>query len=102
MPQRRVGPTIGCPGVARLVSGVQTRVLFAWVYWLDHDAKGTRGSLCFSVLKCVVSVLFQLSLAVLYLWLRLSFFVAHTGVVEWFSLIKSSLCRAMYIINLGS
>lgn len=35
------------------------------IYWLNHDAKGTRGVLCFLVLYWVVSLLFQLSLAVL-------------------------------------
>lgn len=67
-------PLIGCLGVAHLVSGFQTKGLFAWVYWLNHDAKGTRFNLCFFVLIWVVSFLFQLSLAVLFLLLWLNLF----------------------------
>lgn len=42
-------------------------------YWLNHDAKGTRKCLCFLVLYWVVSFLFQLSLAVLFLSLKCLF-----------------------------
>ena len=84
MPQRRVGPKIGCLGVARLVSGEKTKGGFALVYWLNHDAKGTRVNLCFFGLKRVVSFLFQLSLAVLYLSLIIFFSVACTKGEKWF------------------
>lgn len=93
MPQRRVGPIIGCPGVARLVSGARTKVLFARVCWLNHDAKGTRFNLCFSRLKWVISVLFQLSLAVLSLLLSVPFSVAHTKGEKWFVDLILSLDR---------
>lgn len=78
-------PLIGCLGVAHLVSGLQTKGLFAWVYWLNHDAKGTRFNLCFLVLIWVISFLFQLSLAVLFLSLCGTFSVSHTQVKKWFS-----------------
>lgn len=77
-------PLIGCLGVAHLVSGFQTKGLFAWVYWLNHDAKGTGFNLCFFVLIWAVSPLFQLSLAVLSLLLYVTFSVSHTQVKEWF------------------
>lgn len=51
---------------------------------LSHDAKGTRGHLCFLGLGVVVSFLFQLSLAVLFLLLWISFSVARTGEVKCF------------------
>lgn len=84
LPQRRVRPIIGCLGVAHLVSGDQTKVLFAWGYWLNHDAKGTSINLCFFKLYWVISFLFQLSLAVLSLLLHSSFSVAHTRGEKWF------------------
>ena len=53
-------------------------------YWLNHDAKGTRGDLCFFGLYWVVSFLFQRSLTVLSLLLYCSFSVSYTKGEKWF------------------